>query len=227
MDFTLDQFANRIIDLFTNSQYFPESADPYINSLGGSEELSKKHKGRNPIHLKDVAGSSMRDSIIGTETLVSFDYGNEKLEEIYPHYHILQQAPVIRKAGYATEKTRGSQGRLKPSDRDFEKVHWNGKTFTKEYSRNVRGKRLSLTKTSYWSGGKTSSGSFIHREAYQYLNIHLGYIDKALDELAPIIADEFGLKKGGKSNTGFGEEYGLQIESTYTTDIIGILESFM
>lgn len=231
MDFTLDRFTNRIIELFVNSEHFPESVDPYINGFGREEELKIKHKGRDPLHLKAIAESSMKSSMVGSESTITFDYGNTKLEKSYPHYHILQQAPVIRKAGYGTEKSKGSESGKSAEERDYEKVTWNGKTFTKEYSRNVRGQRVKFSRTTYWSGGKTSSGTLIlrrtarHGGANQYLNIHLNYIDKALDEIVPILESEFGLKKGRKVDTGLGEEYSLQEESGYTTNIFDILNT--
>ena len=231
MDFTLDHFADRIIELFVNSEHFPLSDDPYLTGYGYTQELKNKHKGRDPLHLKTIAENTMKGSKVGSESTITFDYGNERLESQYPHYHILQQAPVIRKAGYGTEKSKGSESGKSAKERDYEKVTWNGKTFTKEYSRNVRGQRVKFARTTYWSGGKTSSGTLIlrgderHGGANQYLNVHLNYINKALDEIIPILESEFGLKRGRKVDSGLGEEYGLQEESNYTTNIFDILNT--
>lgn len=221
MDFTLDQFANRIIELFTSSSQFPEGADPYIDKNGRSQGLQSKHKGRSPLHLNQMAEQCMRETKNGFGDTITFDYGNERMEEIYPHYHILQQAPVIRKAYRSTEKSRGSQSGKSAKERDYEKVHWNGKTFTKEYSRNVRGSRVNLNKTQMHLDGQ-----WLNTQSSQYLNIHLGYIDRILDEIAPLLAIEFGLKKGRKVDMGLGEEYGLQPESQFTTNILDIFDSF-
>lgn len=222
MDFTLDQFANRIIDLFTTNSNFPEGVDPYIDRRGYSQELSSKHKGRNPLHLRQMAESSMRDSKTGTESVVSFDYGNERMEELYPHYHILQQAPVIRKAHRATVKSSGSQRYVKEKGkRDYEQVHWNGKTFTKEYSKNVRGSRINLNKTQMHLDNQ-----FLNTDSNQYLNVHLGYIDRICDEIAPMLANEYGLKLGRKQDTGLIDEFANQ-EGVSIQTVLDALESFM
>lgn len=210
MDFSVSSFTNRLFDYLLESRQFPYMHDEALDKA--------KHSKRTPLHLK----TAIREQrvILGSDDTMSFDIGGEQLELSHPYYHILQQAPVIRKKHKATDKTKGSQAKVEPSKRDYEKVSWNGKTFTKEYSRNVRGQRASK-KASYWNNGE-----FVNREANAYANIHYQYIDKILDqEVIDRLALEFGLKKGRKVNTGLGEEYGLQEESTYTTDMVSIFNS--
>lgn len=227
MDFTLDQFANSLKEWFTNSALFPEYADDGFLAGVYKQTDEEKHGNRQPLHLKEAATNCLRETTTTTDNMVTFDYGNEKMEETHPYYHILQQAPYIRKRNQATNFSRGSEYRKNNATKDYEKVSWNGKTFTKEYSKNVRGQRDRIKNASHWAvvDGKPR---YENADSKVYRNVHYQYIDNILDsDVAYRLASEYGLKYAGKSNTGFGEEYGLQIESTYTTDIIGILESFM
>lgn len=202
--------------------------DPYITKTGQEQKESVKHKNRpSPKDLKTQIENSMNFSKNGTENMQTFDIGNENMERNFPYYHILQQAPIIRKKEMSTTKTRGSQQYVKDKGkRDYEQVYWNGKTFTKEYSKNVRGSRLNLSKTSYWSGGKTSGGDFIRPESKQYLNVHYQYIDKICDELAPIIAEEYGMKLRRKQDSGLIDEFAMQ-EDVSIESVLEAFDSFM
>lgn len=197
MDFTVEAFANRLRELMYEK--FPYEPDR-INQ--------KKHKNRS-LHIRDVA--FLNNPIValsGDE--VSFDIGNELSEEKYPYYHILEDAPVIRKRGKGTAKTRGSQAKVeKLADRDYNRVRWNGKTLSKEYSRNVRGKRLKLGNVSHWATDYNGNSIFINREANAYLNTHYRYIEKMLEEYGILdrMASEFGLVRKRTQNTGLLDEF--------------------
>lgn len=197
MDFTVEAFANRLRELMYEK--FPYEPDR-INQ--------KKHKNR-PLHIRDVA--FLNNPIValsGDE--VSFDIGNELSEEKYPYYHILEDAPVIRKRGKGTAKTKGSQAKVeKLADRDYNRVRWNGKTLSKEYSRNVRGKRLKLGNVSHWATDYNGNSIFINREANAYLNTHYRYIEKMLEEYGILdrMASEFGLVRKRTQNTGLLDEF--------------------
>ena len=153
------------------------------------------------------------------ENTLSFDIGNEFAEEKYPYYHILEDAPTIRKRGKSTEKTRGSQAKVENlGQRDYNRVRWNGKTLSKEYTRNVRGKRLNLGKVSHWATDYNGREYFINREANAYLNTHYHYIEKMLEEYGILdqLASDFGLKRKRTEDTGLlgdflaqGEEQSL------------------
>lgn len=210
MEFSLSSFVNSLFDYILESRQFP-----YMHDEGRDKS---KHPKREPLHLK----KAIRDSklITGDENSMTFDIGSEQLELSHPYYHILQNAPVIRKANRGTEKSKGSQARVEKAKRDYEKVSWNGKTFVKEYSRNVRGQRASKT-ASRWNNGE-----FINREANTYVNIHYQYIDKILDtEVVDRLALEYGFRKPKKIDSGLGAEYALQEESNYTTNMLDIFES--
>ena len=143
------------------------------------------------------------------------------MEANYPHYHILEDSQIIRKRMQGTKKTKGSQDNVQDkAKRDYGKVSWNGKTFTKEYDRNVRGMRKPKNMTIF------GENFIMNRDADAYQNIHYKYIDRILDtEVVDRLALEFGLKKSRKVDSGLGEEYGLQEESGYTTNIFDILNT--
>ena len=155
-----------------------------------------------------------------------FEIGNENAEEKYPYYHILEDAPVIRKRGRGTKKTKGSQAEVENlGQRDYNRVSWNGKTFTKEYSRNVRGSRKRLASVSHWTTDYMGNDVFINREANAYLNEHYHYIEKMLNDygILDTLASEFNLKRGRTIDTGLAEEYFSQEDADMTNilDIIG------
>lgn len=221
MEYEIGTFTQRLIDLFVSSKQLPNMHGAYTNRFGYTQSDSTKHKKRpDPKDLKYRIQQCMND----TKTRVgdnqfTFDLGNEFMEENFPYYHILQQAPVIRKKGYGTAKSKGSQDSVKDiRQRNYEMVSFGGKMFTKEYSRNVRGQRMKLDKTSHWK-----DGSFENQTARQYLNVHYQYIDKICDEISEIIAAEFGMKLGRKKDTGLAEELALDWDEPVETvlDIIG------
>lgn len=192
MEFTLQAFTNRLRELmYTRFPYEPD----YIKQ--------RKHK-KTPLHIVDVAFWKNPVITIDENTL-TFDIGNEESEKTYPYYHILEDAPVIRKRGKGTTKTRGSQAKVEDKGkRDYNRITWNGKTLSKEYSRNVRGKRLDLTKISHYVVDGNGEVKFINREANSYLNTHYHYIEKMMNEqgILDILASDFGLTRKRTQDTG-------------------------
>ena len=59
-----------------------------------------------------------------------------------------------------------------------------------------------------------------------YYNVHYQYIDKMLDQIAPMLASEFGMKLKRKENTGLGEEYIAQGQDENGIGVGNILEIF-
>ena len=223
-EFDIVSFVLRLKELFTESPNFPYMAEQYTRGWI-PQDSSKKHPNRSPAHLRHEAKNCMaRTQIIGENT-ITFDYGDANMEKNYPHYHILQQAPVIRKKGKSTKKTRGSQGNIVDvAMRDYENVMFGGKTGSKlfkEYSRNVRGARNRANNVSYWK-----NGVFQNSTANSYANIHYQYIDKILDnEVVPQLANHFGLKTARKQDSGLTEELALQWGTDEST-ILDIMSSF-
>ena len=219
MELNLNNFTERLMQLIHSSKLMPDMGSFYTDRYGNVQSDAKKHPNRpTPRDLRSQISLSMANSFVAGENINTFDIGNADMERNFPYYHILQQAPTIRKAHRGTTKTKGSESLYKnPAERDYERVHWNGKTFTKEYSRNVRGSRINLNKTQMHIDGQwlnTSSG--------QYLNKHYKYLDRICDEVAQQLAKEFNIKLGRKRDTGLIEEFAMQEEVT----VESVLEAF-
>lgn len=170
----------------------------------------KKHKGRTG-HIAKVA--FMDNPLIVGENTISFDIGNARAEAQYPYYHILQDAPVIHKKGRATEKSRGSQAKVENlAQRDYGRVSFNGKTYSKEYAKNIRGKRYSVVSNSqrYIYSFNGHRGQLINREADTYKNIHYHYIDNILDIAIRVVAPEFGYRLVQVKGTSLKDDYDMQ-----------------
>lgn len=223
MEFSLNNFTERLMQLIHSSKLMPDMGSFYTDRYGDVQSDAKKHPNRpTPRDLRSQISLSMSNSFVAGETINTFDIGNNDMERNFPYYHILQQAPTIRKAHRGTTKTKGSESLYKnPAERDYERVHWNGKTFTKEYSRNVRGSRINLNKTQMHIDGQwlnTSSG--------QYLNTHYKYLDRICDEVAQQLAKDFDIKLGRKRDTGLIEEFAMQ-EEVSVEQVLEAFESLM
>lgn len=217
MEYNLDAFFNSLISYIGSSPLFPYMKD---------EELDeKKHPKRNPLHLKDAIFDNAQP--IHSLNSITFDIGNASLETTHPYYHVLEQAQVIRKRGKGTTKSRGSQAKVQNvGSRDYDRVNWNGKTFTKEYRRNVRGSRSLIGKASRWEDDK-----FINRDANYYANVHYRYIENILESgILDMLAAEFGMRRMRTKDSGLGEEMALQESMEQGTDeatnMLNILSSF-
>ena len=226
MAFDINVFASRLKELFVSSPLFPNMPENYVNEWCVVQSDREKHKGREPLKLKDAVMSSMANSTIFAENEISFNIGNEQMEKTHPYYHILENAPVIRKRGKGTDKSRGSQAKIEDvGQRDYERVSFNGKTFTKEYAKNVRGKRNRIDNVTHFVSDSRGNRKMINREAGAYQNVHYMYIEKILDSgILNTIAEEQGLKVMRKSNTGLAEEYFAQQGEL---DLASIIDSFL
>ena len=227
MEYTITAFTNKLIDLFVHSQHMPDMKGAYTNKYGWTQEDSSKHKKRpEPRDLRSQIERSMNTTMsmsFDEGGSISFNIGNEFMEINFPYYHILQQAPTIRKKGKGTTKSKGSQMYEKDvGKRDYEQVHWNGKTFTKEYEKNVRGGRINLNKTSMHIDGQ-----FLNMEQNQYLNMHYKYIDTILDnDVVDQLASYFGMKRKRTQDSGLIDEFAYQ-EDTDVATVLKAFESFM
>ena len=195
---------------------------PNLKDRGRNPNGSFKH-GQYNEEIRNVAFKN-NPTIIVDENTQSFDIGNEYSEEHYPYYHILEDAPYIRKRDRSTAKTRGSQAKVESlKDRNYSFPTWNGKTFTQEYRRNVRGKRNRIDKVSHWITDSSGNKKFINREADSYLNEHYQYIERMLNEhIIDEIAVEFGLKPLRVQKTGLEEELAME----WGEDVSTILDIF-
>lgn len=205
MDFNIDNFVRDIRE------------NMYANFPYENEEINLKKHSTRPEHIRDIAFMDM--PVIANGDTRIFEIGNEVAEENYPYYHILQNSQVIRKKGRATTKSRGSEHNLEPAKRDYERVSFNGKTFTKEYSKNVRGQRSlvgSATRYVYGGDGKVYK---LNADAKYYYNKHYKYIDRILDSTIPYVAQQNGLRSMRKKQTSLEDDYNQQ-------DIVSIFDSF-
>ena len=201
-EFNLYAFSSSLIDLFTNSTLFPYSQDPYMTKNWKVQDIKEKHKGREPLHLKDAVIKSIANSHTFGENMQTFDIGSEQMEVMHPYFHILQDSPYIRKRGMGSAKTRGIQAKVEPAKRDYNKISWNGKTYSREYARNVRGSRNRQWQVSRWVGM-----TYINRESKEYLNVHYKYIDNILDSIVSELASSYGLRVMRKKDSGLEEDY--------------------
>lgn len=234
MEFSVVEFTNRLKEWFLESPLFPYYEIGNPDNIGLSDfstyqaikpSASSKHPNRNPTHLKDVARQCLETTTTFTEDMGTFDYGNVVMESNYPHYHILQQAQVIRKKNRGTKKSKGSEEQQKiKALRDYERINFNGKTFSKEYAKNVRGARSRASGVSRWTI-VDGQAKWVNRESNSYLNVHYQYIDKILDEdVIWKLANYFDLRVMRKKDSGLEEDFNSQITEEET--ILDILDSF-
>ena len=213
-EFNLSAFTQRLRDMIYNS--FPYERE---------EVNEKKHEDR-PGHIRDVAFKNNQTIQFSDNELI-FEIGNAFAEERYPYYHILQDTPYIRKRDRGTKKTKGSQAAIEyKASRDYGRVNFNGKTYTKEYRRNVRGERNRLSKVSHWATDYNGNRYFINKERNSYLNVHYNFIEQIMYFNLPLLALEFGLKQKRTQITGLEEEYKEQSYVSQGYDIVDIFNSF-
>lgn len=228
MPFDILTFTNRLKELFTESPLFPNAPEYYENEWGHRQLYSEKHKDRQPPKLKPAVIQCMADTTLKEQDTITFDIGSESLERMHPYYHILEDAPVIRKKKKGTEKSLGSQAKIEDvGKRDYGRVSFNGKTFSKEYSRNVRGKRNRLDSVDHYITDSRGHVKRVNRESNSYQNVHYRYIERILDSgILYTIAEEQGLKLMRKSNTGLAEEYLMQNDYQQSS-LQDIIDSFL
>lgn len=227
MEYTIEAFVDRLKELFTDSSIFPYMEQDYYFD-GYTQSDSSKHPKRSPQHLKDAVKECFESSTSKQTDMITFEMGSEKMEKMHPYYHILEDAPVIRKKYRGTEKSKGSQDKISDvSKRDYGIVEWNGKTFTKEYSKNVRGSRKSVIENSTSRAYKKNGSWYLkNRESNTYVNTHYKYIEKILDSgILETLAKEFNMTLKRKIDTGLEEEYFSQFDEA-PINILDILGSF-
>lgn len=207
-EFSLEIFTREMIDLMSNA--FPYMKDDELDA--------QKHPKRSPLHLRKAIFDTLMTVPSENGNVITFDIGNETLEATHPYYHILQNSQVIRKAGRGTKKSKGSQANIADvGKRDYERISWNGKTYTKEYSRNVRGSRSLLGKAQKRAWLIDSEGVayriYTNKDANYYANIHYKYLDRMFDEggIAQNLANDFGLKLKSRKSTGLQEDFVSQL----------------
>ena len=218
-EFEITSFTQSLRDMMYN--LFPNLKDRGRNPNG-----SFKHGGTfTPPYNEEIRDVAFKNNptIKVTENQFTFDIGNEYAEEHYPYYHILEDAPYIHKRYKGTDKSKGSQAKVeKKADRNYSFPMWNGKTFVKEYQKNVRGSRNRIDKVSHYITNSRGQKEFVNRGATEYLNEHYQYIEKMLNTIVPNIAAEYNLKKARVEKTGLEEELAME----WGVDVPTIMDIF-
>ena len=181
-----------------------------------------KHK-KTPLHIRDIAFGYL-PSFTENETIY-FEIGSDYAEEYYPYYHILEDAEVIRKRGKGNKQSKGSQAQVEIAGgkRDYGRIKFNGKTYSQEYRKNVRGERSRIGKASYKVVGSDGRVYKINADANYYKNKHYHFIERILNNTLPWIAQANGLRMGRTEITSLENEYGEQQQSDL---IMNTLNSF-
>ena len=220
MEFTLQAFTNSIRqNIYDNFPYEKGGLNESGNETGAKD---KKHPNR-PFHIRDIAFMLLPMSQ-DTNSIV-FDIGSDYAEENYPYYHILEDAEVIRKRGKGTKGSRGSQAEIKElSKRDYGRISFNGKTYSREYRKNVRGQRSRLGTATRVVVGSNGKAYRVNKTANYYQNVHYQYIERILNMTLPWIAQEYGLRMGRTEITGLESEYEQQQSDDRIVNILGSFE---
>lgn len=196
----------------------------YENFPYESDDIKTIKHPKRSYHLRDIAFKN-NPTAHPMENMTMFEIGGVYAEMAYPYYHILQDAQVIHFPNRGTKKSKGTQAAEKEAYyRDYLRVSWNGKIYTQEYKKNVRGQRSKYGKARrYVSMG--NGRYMINKEADTYVNTHYQYIDRILDATLPYIASDYGLRAMRKKDTGLQEEWNAQQQSDIE-NVLDILDSF-
>lgn len=180
-----------------------------------------KHK-KTPLHIRDIAFGYLPNVVEGST--IYFDIGSDYAEEYYPYYHILEDAEVIRKRGKGNKQSKGSQAQIDVAGgkRDYGRIKFNGKTYSQEYRKNVRGERSRISKATYRIVGSDGIVYKVNANANYYKNKHYHYIERILNQTLPWIAQQNGLRMGRTEITSLEDEYDKQPSDL----ILSILNSF-
>lgn len=208
-EFSLSNFANDI------------RQNIYDNFPYESDEIKAIKHAKTPLHIRDIA---LGLTYMSNGQMI-FEIGNDYAEEYYPYYHILEDAEVIRKKGRGTKLSRGSQAEItKLSDRDYGRISFNGKTFSREYKKNVRGARSRVEKAAYNIVGSDGRVYKVNKDANYYKNIHFHYIERILNNTLPWIAQANGVRMGRTEISSLEIDYENQQSENLITSI---MSSFM
>ena len=191
-------------------QEYIANAIPFPDDVARDEQ---KHKDRNPKHLKhEVINEFLNNFDMIDQNKYSFDLGSERLESIYPHYHILEDSEVIHYAGLGTKASKGSQANLPKGQRDYgvivARVNKNKGTtsYSQEYRKNARGQRTRIKYDTFKvvddNGVVTEYKKAVGtKSSTTYLNVHYHYIEKGLDKSIDELCRVYGLKRKSKTSS--------------------------
>ena len=211
MEYDLGTFTRTLKELLYNEMPF-------------DRDNEHPHANRN-FHMRDLALGQNNVIPVGLNSMY-FEIGNDIAEEKAPYYHILEDAQVIRKAGFGTKKSKGSQAFVQDkSKRDYGQATFTITNNSKgrrinpyyEYRRNVRGKRSLVEKSTHRVYDENGKLTKVNRDSKYYFNIHYNYIERNLEWLTKLLANEFGMQLK-RVKTDFTEEYAEQNDKKYMLD---------
>ena len=211
MEYDLGTFTRTLKELLYNEMPF-------------DRDNEHPHANRN-FHMRDLALGQNNVIPVGLNSMY-FEIGNDIAEEKAPYYHILEDAQVIRKAGFGTKKSKGSQAFVQDkSKRDYGQATFTITNNSKgrrinpyyEYRRNVRGKRSLIEKSTHRVYDENGKLTKVKRDSKYYFNIHYNYIERNLEWLTKLLANEFGMQLK-RVKTDFTEEYAEQNDKKYMLD---------
>lgn len=173
--------------------------DMEMNAKFPFDTKTPKEDRRKP-HMKDLALKPNVTYILSPE-MHYFELGNENAERQTPHYHILEDAKIIRNPYKGTKKTLGSQRTIKDrSKRDYGQFvitqpSGGGYRITQEYRQNIlRNYDGTLkAKTQPREYRKRQKVSDINKRNYRY-NKHWQYIERILFDVTKGLAIETGTR---------------------------------
>jgi hypothetical protein len=189
--------------------------DMEMNAKFPFDTKTPKEDRRKP-HMKDLALKPNVTYILSPE-MHYFELGNDRAETVTPHYHILEDAKIIRNPGKGTKKSKGSQRLIgRKSQRDYGQFVYvaNQKgqySVVQEYrqnmTRNYDGRIGAKTQPREYSKRKQVSN--VNKRNYRY-NKHWQYIERILFDVTKGLATELGtkLKIGNDSSIGDQEVSG-------------------
>jgi hypothetical protein len=141
-------------------------------------------------HMKNVALKNNPIIVVSPEIQV-FELGNEYAEENAPQYHILEDSKIIKSPG--TTQSRGTQRKItNVRKRDYGKITYlktgNAVKVGQEYRTAFK------SRSNIWGVNTTLAlkrfNARNEKRNYRY-NIHFGYIERILEEITPLIAQQF------------------------------------
>ena len=200
MEYDLGTFTRTLKELLYNEMPF-------------DRDNEHPHANRN-FHMRDLALGQNNVIPVGLNSMY-FEIGNDIAESKAPYYHILEDAQVIRKAGFGTKKSKGSQAFIQDKGkRDYGQATFTITNNSKgrrinpyyEYRRNVRGKRSLIEKSTHRVYDENGKLTKVNRDSKYYFNIHYNYIERNLEWLTKLLANEFNMKLK-RVKMDFTEEY--------------------
>jgi hypothetical protein len=167
-----------------------------INSTLFPFDTKTPQNQRRKPHMKDLAMGQNTPGIAITPTSYYFEIGNNNAEKRTPHYHILEDAKIIRNPYQGTKESRGSQANIRPrGKRDYSIGTFDSTgTFVSEYRPSfARGRRsYDLIGDKQWKK-ESNRTTFKTQNKFRY-NIHYAYIERILERELPRVASMLELK---------------------------------